>query len=113
MTGQLNLASSVPGSKSKPPFECPDYHTPKVGLQRGHTLKVAGNEIKMCLTYFGRSQLYKNHPRHGNTLRHLHSILSVNADGYIFIKNTRNKRMYAWIWSGYQGTHQLNFNEMR
>ena len=62
---------------------------------------------------FQEVSVIQNHPRNGNTLRHLHSILSVNADGYIFIKNTRNKSINAWIWSGYQGTHQLNFLEMR
>ena len=65
------------------------------------------------LGVFREVSVIQNHPRNGNTLRHLHSILSVNADGYIFIKNTRSKSIYAGIWSGYQGTHQLNFPEMR
>ena len=47
------------------------------------------------------------HPRNGNTLRHVHIILSANAGGYIFIQNTRNERLPAWIWSGSQET-QLN-----
>ena len=51
-----------------------------------------------------------NSPRNGNTLCHVHSILSVNAGGYIFIKNTRNERIPAWIWSGYQGTHRLKIS---
>ena len=61
---------------------------------------------------FWEVSIIQNHPRNGNTLRHVHDILSVNAGGYIFIKNTRNERIPAWIWSGYQGTHQLNFPEM-
>ena len=55
----------------------------------------------------------QNHLRDGNTLRHVDNILSGNAGGYIFIKNTRKERTHAWIWSGYQGIHQLNFPEMR
>ena len=48
-----------------------------------------------------------------NTLCRVLSISSVNAGGYIFIKNTGNGGIPAWIWSGYQGTHQLNFPEIR
>ena len=49
-------------------------------------LKVARNKMKMRATYFGRPRLYKNHSRNGNTLCYLHSVLSVNAGGYTFIK---------------------------
>ena len=53
--------------------------------------------------------MIRNHRRSGNTLSHVHSILSVNAGGYIFIKNTRNERIPAWLWAEYQGIHQLKF----
>ena len=78
-------------------------------------MMVDGNDLQMRVKYFRRPPLCKNHPRNGNTLHHVHNniILSVNAGGYIFIKNTINERIPAWIWSGYQGIHQLNFNDIR
>ena len=55
-------------------------------------VKVAGNKIKLHVTYFGRLRLYIiDHPSNGSTLRHIRSILSVNAGGYI-INYSQKKR---------------------